>query len=88
MNKEELEYKKYVEEQEELRKGRIERKLNKIYEKLLDLEERLDRKDNKERKQQIKKEQERLRDEELSLEADTFYSNKRIDRMNYFEDKY
>ena len=88
MSKEELEYKKYVEEQEELRKGRIERKLNKIYEKLLDLEERLDRKDNKERIQQIKEEQERLRDEELSLEADTFYSNKRIDKMNYFEDKY
>ena len=87
MLKEELEYKKYVEEQEELRKGRIERKLNKIYEKLLDLEERLDKKDNKERKQQIKNEQERLRYEELELEAQSFYSN-RIDRMNYFEDKY
>ena len=88
MTNEELEYKKYVEEQEELKKGRIERKLNKIYEKLLDLEDRFDRKDNKERLKQIKIEQEKLKDEEICLETDSFYYEKRKDKMNYFEDKY
>jgi hypothetical protein len=70
-------------------KGRLERKLNKLYEKMIDLEEQFrfirTEKDIKELEYEIKDKQERLFD----IKANRYNSYERKENaMNYFNERY
>lgn len=70
-------------------KGRLERKLNKLYEKMLDLEEQFrfirTEKDIKELEYEIKEKQERL----FEIKASRYNSYERKEKaMDYFNERY
>lgn len=72
-----------------IERGKLERKLNKIYEKMIDLEEQFrfirTEKDIKELEYEIKDKQERLFD----IKASRYNSyERREQQMNYFNERY
>jgi hypothetical protein len=67
---------------------KLERKMNKLYEKLLDIESKLEQEYYRKRREQIKYEKTRLEDEELSIKQMEYDYRKRESQMDYFNDRY
>lgn len=68
---------------------KIERKMDKIYEKLLDIEDRLEHERLNKKEKDVKHEKSKLEDELFEIQMQNIFSyDKRKDKMNYYNDRY
>ena len=87
------EYKDYceeaMEEQERFNElSRYDRKLEKIYEAILDVQDRIDAQIRYQRKEELKMQQARIEDEKISIKMmDCDYSKRKL-KLDYFNERY
>ena len=78
-----------MEEQERFNElSRYDRKLEKIYEAILDVHERLDNQLRKQRQDELKMQQERIEDEKISMKMMDYDYQKRQSKLDYFNERY
>lgn len=87
------EYKDYceeaMEEQERFNElSRYDRKLEKIYEAILDVQDRMDAQIRHQREDELKTQQARIEDEKISMKMMDYDYTKRKSKLDYFNERY
>ena len=77
-----------MEEVERMNKSSIERKLEKIYEAILDVQDRLDAQIRHQREDELKIQQARIEDEKISMKMMDYDYTKRKSKLDYFNERY
>lgn len=77
-----------MEEVERMNKSSIERKLEKIYEAILDVQDRLDAQIRHHREDELKIQQARIEDEKISMKMMDYDYQKRQSKLDYFNERY
>ena len=77
-----------MEEVERMNKSSIERKLEKIYEAILDVQDRLDAQIRHQREEELKIQQSRIEDEKISMKMMDYDYTKRKSKLDYFNERY
>lgn len=93
MKKSKCEYKDYcaeaMEEQERFNElSRYDRKLEKIYAAILDVQDRLDAQIRHQREDELKMQQTRIEDEKISMKMMDYDYTKRKSKLDYFNGRY
>lgn len=82
-------YEEAMEEQERFNElSRYDRKLEKIYESILDVQDRLDAQIRHQREDELKMQQERIEDEKISMKMMDYDYQKRQSKLDYFNERY
>ena len=68
--------------------SRYDRKLEKIYEAILDIQDRLDAQLRHQREEELKMQQARIEDEKISMKMMDYDYTKRQSKLNYFNERY
>lgn len=78
-----------MEEQERFNElSRYDRKLEKIYEAILDVQDRLDAQIRHQREDELKMQQARIEDEKISMKTMDYDYQKRQSKLDYFNERY
>lgn len=78
-----------MEEQERFNElSRYDRKLEKIYDAILDVQDRLDAQIRHQREDELKMQQARIEDEKISMKMMDYDYTKRKSKLDYFNERY
>ena len=78
-----------MEEQERVNElSRYDRKLEKMYESILDVQDRMDAQIRHQREEELKMQQARIEDEKISIKTMDYDYEKRKSKLDYFNERY